>query len=130
MPAQDEIVQLEKRFFQTMIDKDGPAATKLCAENILVGGPQGAMPIKGADMGAMMAHGKWELHKFDMTEVEVVFPNDQTAVIGYKVTQDMTVDGKPTKLVAADTSTWIKHDGRWLCVQHSEAPLGDPYGRN
>ncbi|MET0182917.1 MAG: nuclear transport factor 2 family protein [Caulobacterales bacterium] len=126
----NEIIDLEKRFFQTMIDKDGDTATKLCSKDVLVGGPQGAMAVKGADMGAMMAHGQWELHSFDMRDINVVYPDDNVAVIGYKITQDMTVDGKPLKLEAADTSTWIKHGGAWHCAQHSESIIGDPYGRN
>jgi hypothetical protein len=42
----------------------------------------------------------------------------------------MTVDGKPLSLDAADTSTWVKKDGEWLCAAHTEAITGDPFGRD
>jgi len=33
-------------------------------------------------------------------------------------------------LDAADASTWVKKDGRWLCALHTESLIGDPYGRD
>jgi hypothetical protein len=35
-----------------------------------------------------------------------------------------------TKLDAADSSTWVRRNGRWLCALHTEAILGDPFGRD
>jgi hypothetical protein len=129
MNTRNDIIQLEKKFFQTMVEKNGAAATALCTEDVIVGGSKGAMTVKGADMGKMMAQGKWELHDFELADVAVTFPNDRTAVIGYKITQNMTVEGKPTKLVAADTSTWVSDGEEWLCCAHTETPIGDAHGR-
>jgi hypothetical protein len=55
---------------------------------------------------------------------------DDVAVVAYKVKEELTVDGKPLKLEAADASTWIRSEGRWLCAMHSEAITGDPFGRD
>ena len=33
-------------------------------------------------------------------------------------------------LDAADSSTWVRRDGRWLCAMHTEAIAGDPFGRD
>lgn len=56
---------------------------------------------------AKMASGRkaWELHDFKLDEIDVQFAGRDAAVIGYMVTEDMTVDGKKLKLEAADTST-------------------------
>ena len=30
----------------------------------------------------------------------------------------------------ADTSTWVRKNGKWACALHSEAIAGDPFGRD
>ena len=55
---------------------------------------------------------------------------DDVAVLAYKVTEDLTVDGKAVHLEAADASTWARRDGRWVCVLHTESLAGDPMGRD
>jgi hypothetical protein len=52
------------------------------------------------------------------------------AVVAYQVHEELTVEGKPVTLDAADSSTWVRRGGHWLCVVHTEAPVGDPYGRD
>jgi hypothetical protein len=51
-------------------------------------------------------------------------------VIAYTVREELTVDGKPLTMEAADASTWVKKDGNWVCALHTESVLGDPYGRD
>jgi len=55
---------------------------------------------------------------------------DDVAVVAYKVREQLTVDGKPLTLDAADASTWVRRDGRWLCALHTESIAGDPFGRD
>jgi hypothetical protein len=55
---------------------------------------------------------------------------DDVAIVAYKVTEDLTVQGKPVHLEAADSSTWVRRDGRWVCALHTEAIAGDPFGRD
>jgi hypothetical protein len=55
---------------------------------------------------------------------------DDTAIVAYTVHEELTVDGKPVSIDAADTSTWVRRDGRWLCALHSESLAGDPFGRD
>ena len=43
---------------------------------------------------------------------------------------ELTVDGKPLQLEAADASVWIKRDGHWRCAVHTESVKGDPFGRD
>jgi hypothetical protein len=54
----------------------------------------------------MMTDGKWQLHEFAFEDVEVISATPDVAVIGYKVTEKLSVDGKPLTLQAADASTW------------------------
>ena len=55
---------------------------------------------------------------------------DDVAIVAYQVTEELTVDGKPVTLNAADSSTWIRRNGGWMCALHTEAIAGDPYGRD
>ena len=56
--------------------------------------------------------------------------SDDVAIIGYKVREKLTVDGKPLTMEAADASTWVRKNGRWVCALHTESVAGDPYGRD
>jgi hypothetical protein len=78
----------------------------------------------------LMEDPKWTLHEFSFEKENVAFLNDDTAVIAYTVTEKLTVEGKPLTLKAADASTWVRRDGRWLCALHTESVLGDPFGRD
>ena len=55
---------------------------------------------------------------------------DDVAVIASAVREDLTVDGKPLTIKAADASTWVRRNGRWVCALHTESLLGDPFGRD
>ncbi len=130
MPIDDEITALEQRFWQTMITRDVATATDLLAEKCVVAGAQGTAAIDRASFGNMLAHGQWTLHDYSFSAVNVLQPAPDVAVIGYKVREKLTVDGTPLEMEAADTSTWVRQDGKWRCVLHSESVLGDPFGRD
>ena len=55
---------------------------------------------------------------------------DDVAVVAYVVTEELTVENKPVTLKAADSSTWVRRDGRWVCAVHTESLSGDPFGRD
>ena len=55
---------------------------------------------------------------------------DDVGVVAYKVKEHLTVDGQPLTLEAADSSTWVRRDGEWVCALHTEAIAGDPFGRD
>jgi hypothetical protein len=46
------------------------------------------------------------------------------------VHEDITVDGSRLAFDAADTSTWVRQNGSWLCAMHTESLIGDPFGRD
>jgi uncharacterized protein (TIGR02246 family) len=130
MDFDKQIEELEKKFWQTMIDKDVDAALKLTADPCLVTGAQGASRIDAKSFAKMMEGGKWTLHGFTFSDVKVEKLGDDAAIIVYKVKEDITVDGKRMNMEAADASTWVKQDGAWRCALHTESVLGDPFGRD
>jgi len=130
MELAKELLDLETQFWNSMKNKDIDAALRLTYEPCIVAGAQGVSSIDKQTFAKLMATGAWTLHDFDIHDVQVQQLNEEVAVIGYKVHEELTVDGKPITLDAADASTWVKKNGRWLCALHTESLAGDPYGRD
>ncbi len=126
----DEIIALENRFWQSMIDKDVDEAAAMLAPACVVTGAQGVATIDHKTFSKMMSGGQWDLKEFLLEDIQVVFPDENIAIIGYKVREHVHVEGRSLILEAADTSIWIKQNGTWLCASHTEAILGDPFGRD
>lgn len=128
MTQASEIEQLETRFWQSMIDKDAKTAGTMIADISLVSGPMGTMRIDPAKYEKMTKEGQWTLEKFTFSDVDVVFPADDVAIIAYQVHQTGTMKGERMDMKCADSSTWIRTDGTWKCALHTETILGKPGG--
>lgn len=125
-----QLIDLEKQYWQAIKDKDVQAAMRLTDDPCIVTGAQGVARITQKAFAAMLQAGGWTLHSFDFTDVEVRVLGDETAIVAYKVKEVLTVDGKPITFEAADSSTWVRREGQWVCALHTEAVLGDPFGRD
>ena len=126
----NEILDLEKRFWTSMKDKDVSAALQLTADPCIVTGAQGVSTIDKGTFTKMMSGAKWDLRDFSIDDVQVQQLGEDVAIIGYKVHEDITVEGSRLALEAADTSTWVRQNGSWLCAMHTESLIGDPFGRD
>ena len=126
----NELVELEKKYWQSMKDKDVETAIALTDKTCIVTGAQGVSRIDHATYKRLMTEANWELLSFDFSEVQTQRVTDDVGIVAYKVTENLTVDGKPVTLEASDSSTWVRRDGKWLCAVHTEAPTGDPFGRD
>ncbi|CAN7484466.1 nuclear transport factor 2 family protein [Pararhizobium sp. LjRoot255] len=123
MPTKDEIVALEKSYWDAMKAKDGRRTSELSGKTALVTGAQGVMRIEKQKMGKMTEDGKWTLESYDLEDVEVSTPSPDIALIAYTVRQSVTMDGKSRNLRAADSSVWIRGSKGWECHAHSETVL-------
>lgn len=124
MPQQTEtIVALENKFWQSMQDKDAKAAKAMIADECLITGPMGAMKLDPDKYEEMTRDGKWSLESFALSDVDVVFPADDVAVIAYTVHQTGTMKDQPMDMTCADSSTWIKEGDAWKCALHTETIL-------
>lgn len=119
------ILDLEKRFWQSMVDKDAKAAKAMIADECLVTGPMGAMKIDPAKYEKMTEEGSWTLDSFRFSDTEVIFPSDDVAVIAYKVHQKGKMKDEAMDMRCADSSTWIRQGGDWKCALHTETMLQD-----
>jgi ketosteroid isomerase-like protein len=130
MELENELLELETQFWNAVKAKDVPAAVRLTDDPCIVTGAQGVAQIDKKAFAKMMEAEKWTLHDFKIEDVKVQRLSDDVAVIGYKVHENLTVDGQRVTLDAADASTWVKKNGRWVCAMHTESLVGDPYGRD
>jgi uncharacterized protein (TIGR02246 family) len=125
-----ELIGLEKKYWQAIIDKDFEAALELTDDPCIVAGAQGVASIGRKEFEGMMKGEQWTLNKFELDDIQVRMLGDDTAVVAYKVKEQLTVEGKPLTLEAADASTWVRKNGHWVCALHTEALAGDPFGRD
>lgn len=123
MPTKEEIIALEKSYWDAVKAKDGNRTAALSAKSSLVTGLRGVTRIPKENMGKMTEEGSWKLESYDFEDVEVSTPSPDVALIAYTVRQSVVVDGKRDDLRAADCSVWIRGGDRWECHAHSETFL-------
>jgi ketosteroid isomerase-like protein len=73
----------------------------------------------------MTEEGQWNLESFELSDVQVVQPSDDVAIIAYKVHQKGDMKGQAMDLKCVDSSTWVREDGDWKCALHTETILGE-----
>jgi hypothetical protein len=104
---------------------------RLTDDPCIVVGAQGIMRIDKQTLGQMMEKAPYTLNDFTISdEVEVRELGNDVAILAYKVHEELTVEAKPVTVDAADASTWVRRNGRWLCALHTESLAGDPFGRH
>jgi uncharacterized protein (TIGR02246 family) len=129
-PIETQLADFEKQYWQAIKDRDVQAAMRLTDDPCIVTGAQGVARISRQAFAGMLQAEGWTLHQFDLSDLQVRLLGDDVAIIAYKVKEVLTVEGKPVTLEAADSSTWVRRDGQWLCALHTEAVLGDAFGRD
>ena len=129
---EQELIELEKRFWDTMKTKDGRTAGEMTDDGCIIVGAQGASAIDSKTMGKLTSEGQWVLKQFsiDNQNAHVKFVGDDVAIVAYKVNESVVVDGKTMPLEANDASVWVRRNGDWVCALHTESLAGDPYGRD
>ena len=117
------LIDLETKFWQSMVDQDTDAALQLLNEPALMVSSHGAMKFDHAGYRKMAEQGTMVVTAFELDDVQVVFPSETTAILTYKVKQtvESREGGKRTTQEMNDTSTWIHAGKRWQCAMHTEA---------
>jgi len=129
--TEQELVGLERRYWQALKDGDVDTALELTDDPCLVTGAQGLGLISHTTYSAMMQQATWTIERFEIGgDVQVRMLGADTAVVAYTVHEELTVDGQSVGFDAADTSTWVRRDDRWVCAAHTESLRGDPFGRD
>jgi len=122
-PTRDELIALEKSYWDAIKAKDGKTTAALSGKTSIVTGARGVSSIPQSKMAAMTEDGSWELESYAFEDVEVSTPAPDVAIVAYTVRQKVKMDGKRQDLRAADSSTWIRGADGWQCHAHSETFL-------
>jgi hypothetical protein len=128
--ASQELLDLERQFWQAIKDRDMDKIMRLTDEQCVVAGAQGVSAIDRQTMAKMLDAPSYSLNDFAITGEQVRLLADNVAVVAYRVREQLTVEGKPVTFEASDASTWIRRDGHWRCALHTESIAGDPFGRD
>ena len=121
------LIDLETRFWRSMVDHDTDTALELLNEPALMVSSHGAMKFDHAGYRKMAEQGSMVLNSFELKDIEVVHPNDTTAILTYRVKQGVSSRGNgdgASTMEMFDTSTWVQSGGDWRCVMHTETPVG------
>lgn len=66
---------------------------------------------------------KLTINSYDLSDVRVMQPTDNVAIILYRYSGDGTYDGEDFSDSYYCTSTWVNMDGNWKAVLHTETPV-------
>lgn len=124
-PTKDEVIDLERSFWDAIQQKDGRRARELVGETSLVVGSNGVMSVSKDKMSEMALAGDWTLESYRFEDVEVTVPAVDVAIIAYTVAEKVTIKAKSQHLRAADSSTWVRGGNGWECHAHSETLLSE-----
>jgi hypothetical protein len=127
---QKELLGLEHQYWQSIKDNRPDDMARLSDDPCVVAGSQGVAVLDHATLKKMAASGTWKLDAFELSKPIVRLVAPDVAVVAYQVRETLTVEGKTVTFDAADSSTWVRRDGRWTCTMHTESLHGDPFGRD
>lgn len=119
------LIELETKFWQSMVAQDTDTALSLLHEPALMVSSHGAMQFDHAGYRRMAEQGSMSLKSFQLSDMHAVFPNDSTALLTYRVQQTLAQRGKskPITQDMVDSSAWVREEGQWKCVMHTETPV-------
>jgi hypothetical protein len=126
-PSDSPLIALEKKFWQSMVDEDTDTALGMLAEPSMMVSSQGAIAFDHAQYREMAENGHLVIKSFELSDMKVMHPNDDTAVVTYRVKQSIAQRGKSDEIEQemADASVWLRKDGEWQCVMHTETELDE-----
>lgn len=122
MPDSAEIIGLEREFWTTMASGDHEASAKLIGKQSAMVTGMGALVFSPREYVEMAAKSPYRITDWEFSDEKVIFPTPDTAVVTYKVKQTVEHDGKTETTDNSDSSVWVRSEGAWTCILHTEAP--------
>lgn len=130
--ATQELMDLENRFWQSMVDNDTDVALEMLAEPSVMVSEHGAMQFDHDGYRKMAEQGSMVIKSFELSDMNVSFPDKNTALITYHAKQAIAERGKSEEIKQEmlDSSVWTHKNGHWICVMHTETPKAKAKGHN
>ncbi len=60
------------------------------------------------------------MHSFELSNINVMSPTDNVAIIAYEVNSSGEYMGNPFSGVSYSSTVWAMNDGKWKAVMHTE----------
>jgi hypothetical protein len=95
--VEQELLELEKKYWHAIKDKDADAAIHLSDDSCIVTGAQGVARINAEALARMMDAASYTLHDFTISEDQVRLPSDDVAIVAYNVHEHLTVEGNRSR---------------------------------
>lgn len=108
---EQDLLRLERAFWDSIVSKDSAVASRLTAERSLVTDAQGVTEVSRQTIGPMLQAGGWTLKRYEFSDVTVLTPAADTVVIAHHVHEELEVDGQALTLEANDASTRVRQGG-------------------
>ena len=122
MATQDEIMSLERKFWQSMVDMDVDTAVSLLNEYSAAVSSRGVHHFNPSEYKEMALSEDARITSFEFFDEKVIFPAPDVAIASYKAKQSFIMNGQSHDMIVYDTTTWVKKGGRWLASAHTETP--------
>jgi len=116
---ESKILDLEKKYWKAMTDKDFETVRSLTKFPCIVAGKQGVRSVDEPGFKQMFEQGKGRTMTVKSISDEQVQAGEDHAMIAYLI--ELDYDGNAMK--CACTSTWVKENGEWVCAMHTESDL-------
>ncbi len=126
------LIELETRFWQALVDENHEVAIALLTEPAQMVGPHGAFQFDHATYRQMATQGPLVVTSFQLQDVNVTFPNGNTAVLTYRVSQGVAPRSDRSAAKTEDmhdSSCWVRSGDGWKCAIHTETPVASEAGR-
>ena len=83
----------------------------------------GTMRFDPGQYAKMLSDPKHGLLEYGLSDMDVLFAGDDVAIATYRAHQKSEMDGRVLEQDVVDSSTWVRADGSWKCVAHTESEV-------
>ena len=116
-----EIERLERGFWQSLVDGEPKVASAMLTDTASMASSHGAFSFDPATYEKMASDPKHRVLDFSFSDFEVLLPRDDVAIATYRARQKYEREGEVVEEDVVDSSTWVRADGSWKCVAHTES---------
>ncbi len=122
------LFELENKFWRSIVEEDTGTATRLLTEPAFMVSSHGAFKFDHAVYRQMAEQGSMVIKSFELSDMDAIFPNPDTAILSYKVRQVLCARGGSEEITQdmTDTSVWVRQRSEWRCAMHTETPVETP----
>lgn len=124
------LFELEKKFWQSIVEQDATTATGLLTEPAFMVSSHGTLSFDHAGYRRMAEQGSMTVKSYELSDMHAAFPTPDTAILTYKVRQVLSPRDRSDDVTQemSDTSTWVRQRGMWKCAMHTESPAAGAAG--